>query len=292
MLSHFEFRLLRKTGALPYLNLAKRIRYGKTIIRIPVVNSLGYSNLYLKPTWLTPLLDELYKSTGGLIDVGANVGQTLIAVKSSRCSIQYVGFEPDVQCCFYIKKLILANKFTSCYVFSVALTNAIHTAVLEANVGVDPTASLVKGLRPGFFSQQESVFALDYDSLPLNQSIKCIKIDVEGGELETLLGMKQLIGRERPVILCEVLDSFSDEVFQFTQGRTDEVCTFLNGLDYAVIQLIQNEATNQILSFVEVDWIRLRQWTEKSPRYNDYVFCPLEKRAFIVDVLDKLCQQG
>lgn len=290
-LTNLDFRILRKLNLLNYLNVAKRISYGGHNLVVPVLNGVGYPNLFLKPNWLSALINELFDADGeGFIDVGANIGQTLMAVKTANRQIQYVGFEPSVSCCYYLKRLIRANGFTDCQVYNFALSDELKETVLETNGEADPTGSIVTALRPAFFTKRESVFSIDHDRLHLDQTITCVKIDVEGGELETLMGMQTLISRDRPYIICEILDSFSDDVLVFTQERADRVCQLLCKQGYSIIQIVQNEETDRMVSFNEIDAISIRQWRKESLQLNDYIFYPSEKQTHIVEILTKLCR--
>ena len=290
-LENIEYRIIKKLGILNYLNISKYIYYKNKKINIPVINSIGYPNLFLKPTWISLLIQELFiDNEGAFVDVGANIGQTLIAVKMADCSICYIGFEPSASCCYYLKILIKNNKFTNCHVYNFALSNSLHEAFLETNGEADPTGSLIQKLRPNFFNQRDSVFALDYDRLNIEQKISYVKIDVEGGELEVLMGMQKLIDQNRPYIFCEILDSFSENVLEFTQQRANKVCTLLKIENYSIVQLVQNEATDQIVSFVEIDIVQIKQWDKNSLKLNDYIFFPTERQQAITQILMKICQ--
>lgn len=152
------------------------------------------------------------------------------------------------------------------------------------------TGSMVETLRPSFFSHRETVVALDYDHLPDNQSVACVKTDVEGAELETLIGMQSLIAHNRSYIICEILDSFNDNVLAFTQDRVGCVCDILFRHDYAIIQLVQSKQTNRIVDFNELDRVKIKQWDPKSLQLNDYIFYPSEKREVLVAILFNLCR--
>nr|WP_295923777.1 FkbM family methyltransferase [uncultured Dyadobacter sp.] len=286
---NLQFRILRKFRILNYINLHKRLYFAKRQVSVPVIGGLGYPNIFLKPNWLTGLVAGLFTSDDQVfIDVGANIGQTLISVKSIEKDIEYIGFEPDASCCHYLKKLIQVNGFENCHVYNFALSDRLKEDFLETNGEADPTGSLVHGLRPNFFVQRRSVFSQAYDSLSLNKNVSCVKIDVEGGELEVLSGMQKLITENQPYIICEILDSFSDDVLAFTQERADRVCDILQGNDYSIIQLVQNETTDRIVSFREISRVTVKQWTSESLLWNDYIFFPASKRDEVVAVLKKL----
>lgn len=286
---NLAFRTLRKLKILNHVNLSKKIVYGSTRIIVPVINGLGYPNLFLKPDWLSLLINHFFTTDGeSFIDVGANIGQTLIAVKCADKKIQYVGFEPSASCNYYLKRLIQRNEFTDTHVYNFALSDRLRESFLETNGEADPTGSLVERLRPSFFQQRESIFSLAYDSLGLVSKVTFIKIDVEGGELEALQGMQKLIADNRPFIVCEVLDSFSDDVLEYTRDRANQVGKLLKKHDYGIIQIVQNQATDRIVGFDELNSIFLEQWTLQSLRLNDYIFFPSEKRDFVKQTLIKL----
>jgi len=52
-----------------------------------------------------------------------------------------------------------------------------------------------------------------------------VKLDVEGGELEVLSGMRRLLADVRPVIVCEM------------HGKNREFCDVMTGVDYHVLNV-------------------------------------------------------
>lgn len=291
MLIKFYFKVLKKLKILAYFNFITTIKYSNQEIKIPLVNGLGYPNLFLTPNWLYSLINKIINTEEQIfIDVGANIGQTLIAVKSSNKSIQYIGFEPNVSCCYYLHLLLRTNRFTNCHVYNFALSDKLKEAFLATNSEADPTGSIFQNLRPQFFRQQDSIFSLAFDNLGLNKGVACIKIDVEGGELEVLQGMQDLIKINEPFIICEVLDSFSDEVLAYTQNRADQVCLFLKANDYSIVQLVQNKSTDRIIGFNELGSIVIKQWNQDSLMFNDYIFFPSHKREIMHNILKSVCQ--
>ncbi len=140
MLNNIPLRILRKLKLLQYINISKQISFENHSITIPVINELGYPNVYLKSGWFSKIANELFTGDGQtFIDVGANIGQTLIAVKSIDKNIQYIGFEPDASCRYYIKKLIQHNHFEHCLVYNFGLSDRLKEDFLETNGEADPT---------------------------------------------------------------------------------------------------------------------------------------------------------
>ena len=142
---NLEFKIFKKLRLLNFINVSKRISYAHHEVNIPVIGGIGYPNLYLKPNWLYLLINEFFvadKQT--FIDVGANIGQTLISVKTAEKQINYIGFEPAVSCCYYLKELTRANNFQHCHIYNFALSDQLGQLFLERNNEADPTASIVE----------------------------------------------------------------------------------------------------------------------------------------------------
>ncbi len=279
-------KVLKKLKILSFINFSVWKVYNRKNICIPFINGMGLENFILKKDWLDTLI-RLYvdEKRGAFIDVGANIGQTLIRVKTSLPNINYLGFEPNIACVFYMNSIIALNNFNNCQIQNYALHNKLENLIFEKSSNTDSRASVVESLRPGFFSNKEYVLGLDYQTLFMDFRVSLIKIDVEGAELNVLRGMENIIRKYKPVILCEVLDSHSDEVFNFTQTRATEVSEFITYLDYFIVNF--EKRSDVIVSYKILDTILLKQWTKESKNYNDYIFMPKQNEKQLLELLNK-----
>ena len=210
----------------------------------------------------------------------------MLRVKSISPNSNYIGFEPNSTCTSYSQQLIKLNNFSHCIIYNCALSNRVQNLVLEKTLVDDCRASVVSSLRPDYFNEVEYVLALDYQSYFIDKNISFVKIDVEGGEYEVLVGMKSAIEKYQPVITCEVLDSHNQEVLEFTQQRATLVSEFLSSINYRIIQLQTNNS--RIVSFKQIDSINIKQWTPASYGLNDYLFYPLKSEDIILTNLNEL----
>jgi hypothetical protein len=73
-------------------------------------------------SWMLEILKMVFQiRQGAFLDVGMNLGQTLIEVKSIDSNKSYVGFEPNPSCIFYVEELVRINKIKNSKVIPVGL---------------------------------------------------------------------------------------------------------------------------------------------------------------------------
>lgn len=281
-------RILKKLKLLKFVKLNTIVYIEGEIAKIPVNKGVGYPNLFLHQDCFTPLFRKFFpENCGSFVDIGANVGQTLLKIKAINKSINYVGFEPNPICFTYIKELIVINNYENCSVENLALSDKEQKLVLRMNENADASASVVESLRPNYYVDKQVINCISYDSIYLEKRISFVKIDVEGAELEVLTGMKESINKYKPLILCEVLDSFSYDVLEFTQDRASKVCTLLKEAGYQIVQL--NQAEKKLKSFKLLDSITIKEWTLESYNLNDYLFFHTSKQTEVLSALKTLC---
>src|SRR6266581_4231525 len=213
-----KLRLLERWRASPLswrLNITISGRYQGERIRIPIIYGNGFQNVEIGELSLLQAFSKILGAKPGpFVDVGVNLGQTLIKVKLVDRVRAYIGFEPNPHCCHYAARLIELNQFASCSLVPVGLSDRdAIVSLLAKNDAVDPSASVVDGFRPPERyrrAQPVAVFRGD----PLLQSLSelsVLKIDVEGGELEVVGGLQETIARLRPYVFCEILPVFDPE---------------------------------------------------------------------------------
>jgi FkbM family methyltransferase len=195
--------------------VVKSINYNKTIdgmspeFRVP--NIYGIS---VPPSegWMTGLLSDLMQQEKrAFLDVGANLGQTLLKVKSVDAARKYVGFEPNPNCVFYLKQLVYLNNFPDCTIIPAGLFTS--DCFLELSISTDDIvnagASVIKDFRPGkIASAGEYVALVRWETLPAeirDVAYGIVKVDVEGAELDAVKSLTALLDRDSPILIIEIL---------------------------------------------------------------------------------------
>src|SRR5687767_9310175 len=129
---HLFVRLLRRLKILPYFNLTSRIKEKDQEFKIPLSGELGLQNLFISERWMTKLLEKLQPFfAGAFIDVGVNVGQTMLKTYAINKEVNYIGFEPNPVCIHYLQQLIKVNKINNAKLIPVAVADT--TGVIKLN---------------------------------------------------------------------------------------------------------------------------------------------------------------
>jgi FkbM family methyltransferase len=255
MLASFKARLLQGAARSPLswrINFSVTARVGGRSLKIPIMLGRGYQNLQIGEAWLYKAFGKVLGArTGAFVDVGVNLGQTLIKVKLIDPKRPYVGFEPNPQCAQYVAELISVNGFEDCTLVPVGLSDSARVAVLYAKAdAVDPSASVVPGFRAvDRYARKQHVPVFPGDSLLTDvDRIALLKVDVEGGEVEVVAGLIETLRRSSPIVFCEILPVFdeSTENGRFRKQRQDRLLSTLHALGYVVFRMQQDESVAEL----------------------------------------------
>lgn len=249
-------------------------------MRIPLLNGMGYGNMRVSEIWMCQLLNKIIPGRNGcFIDVGVNLGQTLLKLRSVAPSMDYIGFEPNPKCTYYCNALIEANQFKNCRLLPVGLfdKDTVLALNLYSEGGTDPAASVIDNFRPEQKVYQKlyvpvSRFEQMYGLLGIT-SIAIIKIDVEGAEMEVLESMRPAITRHRPVLLMEILPCHTpDNIFRIS--RQEKIELMFKELDYQIIRIIKKNNGESIERLEPIETIGVHSNMELC----EYVLVPKEMR--------------
>ena len=277
-------RLLNRARLLPMLNLQSRINIMGKAVRIPLRKSLGFSHLHSFEPWMPQLLKKLVPLfPGQFVDIGVNLGQTLIKAKAVFEELKYTGFEPNPYCVAYVEELIKTNNWTNCNVIPVGISE--KTEVLKLNFfyegTVDPSASIIPNFRD---NQQVDHFiyipVVNENHLNglLPEVKNCfVKIDVEGAELEVLRGLYNWMSNYRPLVIIEILPVYS-EGNHFRLTRQQQLEELLSALQYNILRIGKKK-----LELTELPGIEIHDDIDKC----DYILCPQEMKISVLKQINQ-----
>lgn len=149
---------------------------------------------------------HLIRPNDFVIDVGAHIGNHAM-FWSVVCGAQVLAVEPYVDSFMALSSTIEANSVEP-YVFA-----RNYALGAESNLG-----KIIPGPNANLGTTRVRVDATgdtnirSLDSIPEigHRSVRAIKVDVEGMELEVLKGALETIRRDRPIIFCECLTPKSE----------------------------------------------------------------------------------
>ena len=84
-------RIQNRLGLLPYLQFHEALSINGKKVIIPVKDRTSLRFVARSETWMSDILRRLFEvSTGALVDVGINIGQTLIEAKTINPDLRYL----------------------------------------------------------------------------------------------------------------------------------------------------------------------------------------------------------
>ncbi|MBX3474406.1 MAG: FkbM family methyltransferase [Planctomycetes bacterium] len=240
----FFRRLLGKLGKRTW-----QVPVGSTHWRVPHAGGHGLELLLNREPWMTVVLREVLRRPGTLVDVGANLGQTLMRVRAIDPARQWAGFEPDPFACAFLHELMSLNGLQHCTLEQAALSDRDGQAELFSDHPGDSSASVVPGFRSlaGYrqLRRPQPVRLRDAGAALQGVEIAAIKIDVEGGELEVLQGLRSVLRQQRAPVICEILPVYETQSEQgrLRLARQQSVEALLKELAYTIHRLGPDGAT-------------------------------------------------
>ena len=286
-------KLLSRIGILKYLNYTTSISLNNKVLKIPIIKGLGLNNLNQKHTWFTQLLTQLHKHYPNheFLDIGANIGQTVIQVNAAAPYWKYKGFEPNKNCVFYLNTLIKANDLMQSKIYPYAVSDTTGKINLFLNSNVDTTATTIDSFRPNVYDAgiTQEIAAINFDEFYKKELSKdssfIVKIDIEGAEYLALQGMSSFLKEKRPIIICEVLDTHSKATLDNHKLHLTRIEGVLNELNYTIYQILRTEDDQNIKSFKRIEKFEIKLWSSESIQLNDYFFIPEENQLNLKTLL-------
>jgi FkbM family methyltransferase len=189
-------------------------------------------NINLAKNFITP------NST--ILDLGANLGSFVVNLANLYPKCDFIAVEAQKQKFIQMCANLYINGLTNVSPYRGALTDTIESRYLKFCIAKNNNNGasrlkceeiLTKGQTD--ISHEETVEALTLDSLDIKGEVCLIKIDVEGHELNVLLGGKNLIKSNKPVIIFESWDHITH--------KKPQLFNFFNQNDYCVFKIKHSE---------------------------------------------------
>jgi FkbM family methyltransferase len=259
-----------------------RRRVGDRICRIATDHPGSGILLHWSPDWKTRLIDRhLAERPGVLIDVGANIGQTLLDYLASSSGVGYVGFEPNPCCADGVTAFIRNNALEDAALVPVGLSDHDHVARLymrRGTTGADTGATLRQDLRPTRATEEIFVPCFRFDGIAAEllegRPVSIIKVDVEGAELQTLRGMRDYLVASRVPVICEVLRRSASADVTAYADRAASLMALLDEIGYRAFVIHKTANRRDAADLEQIDAFPLEAYSAETAELNDYIFMP------------------
>lgn len=154
-------------------------------------------------------LYNLVKNGTTLIDVGTNIGETLLNFAKINYDGHNIGFEPVPYLYEKAKANIGLNTFENIELVNKALSSKLETLVFNETKDNNSGGTFLTREENGNSVRAVQAVRLD-DFAEQNrlENISLIKIDVEGFEMEVLKGAAKVLRKFKPILFVEIDDVF------------------------------------------------------------------------------------
>lgn len=280
---------LRRLGLLARLNFIYPVAEDGVRIRIPLLGGVGWDNIFMAERWMGELLQLMLglRPRGTFVDIGVNVGQTLIKLKRLESGRPYVGFEPNPVCVNYLSVLVRENRFDDAQIVPVGIFDQPALLELLSPDEGDTAAGNASVMRTLHRRGRKSAegqwvallpFELAASTLGLDE-ISILKIDVEGAEVFVLQSLENLVSRSRPPIILEVLPQHTAEATREKNARLMEIFARWN---YRLLRVRKDAEDQRVVGMDEVADIG-----PNTDRQGwDYLVIPAEMLTGVRDAVD------
>jgi FkbM family methyltransferase len=237
--------------------------------------------IYREADWKTEIIDRLLKvCDGAFVDIGTNIGQTLVDYAEATRQNGYIGFEPSPRCVEIVTAIINANTLPDVALIPIGLSDRATVVPFFVRTGLaaDTTATMVKEIRPDdpVDTIYVPVFPFDdiyRDTLKARQ-LALIKIDVEGGELQVLNGMRKTMLATGVPIICEVLHRDIHADAQEHSARCHKIMQIVHEVGYKAYRMIKSQDDKCVISFCEVSTFPDEVYSPNTMNQCDYLLSP------------------
>jgi FkbM family methyltransferase len=195
---------------LPYTFIKKpkgeciiKTRFGFRIKINPIIDPTIEMEIYYRGVYelgTIHFLQSHLKKGNHFVDIGANIGfLSLAAANLVDKKGKVFAFEPVKSTFQILEENIKLNHSTNLILYPFAVGKDNRTVKIKIKDGNKGRASIVD------YSDKEGelVEIRKLDDVLKNQKVDCIKIDVEGHELDVLIGASEIIKSQRPILIIE-----------------------------------------------------------------------------------------
>lgn len=217
------------------------------------------------------LIRQLLGPAQVFVDVGAHIGY--FALLAAKYAQHVYAFEPSSNTYAYLRRNTSINsKLTDkmdCYMM--ALSDTPGTLTLYSSRSEPSLASLQPINTADGIREVVSVDTLDHVLADI--PIAFLKIDVEGAEMNVLMGARRHIAENRPIVVCELFEAFQQRFGHSCQDISD----FFTNQAYQGFRVESISSRRDAITLMPLDLNAL-----STTEVNDALFVPSDQTTTIL----------
>ena len=194
----------------------------------PSRSRLGH-HLELGRGWdsvLRPIVADLVESGDLIVEVGANIGASLVQMKLGRPDAHVICIEPSRRYVRLLRRTVRENHWTDVRIDQRLLGRAPGRGVLYTNTR---TASAVADSYDGQeFVEAAQLPVETLDGVMVDEHVAFLKIDTDGSDYDVLLGARAMLARSMPPIFFE----FEPSLMRRAGHEPENAIMYLQHLGY------------------------------------------------------------
>lgn len=187
------------------------------VLQLPSDHPLGFfQSKYKRYDKFLPFIVKRLLGGSGVIDVGANCGDTLAAIVPSGPQLSYIAIDPSENFFNYLTENLKTIKqsypATNIVINKSAVGNDAESYVLSEQRG---TAKVIKGVNPDMVTFQKIKLPNLISSLSTEFKTRLIKIDTDGFDYDVLNSGLDLIKEHKPILFFECNPESQDQLIGY-----------------------------------------------------------------------------
>lgn len=274
-------KIKRKLRALSIISIT--FQYKKFSIKLPANHLLkDFHKTHPKYDRFLPHLSKYIGKKETVIDIGANVGDTLAGMAEQNSTLDYICIEPDNYFFNLLKQNIKRIKIS---------VKNLNVQTIKALVGKNITNVKLdgkNGTKHAIIQKNSAIKSQSLDEIISKKKIKLLKSDVDGFDYEVLDSSMSIIKKSKPIIFFECQYNFMYQKLGYirTLKKLEKIgyCYWIVFDNYGEV-MVKTNNINIVIQLIEYIWQQNTGKTTRSIFYYDILTVQKKNLSFINKVV-------
>jgi FkbM family methyltransferase len=192
---------------------------------------------------LPRIVDALLPADPVVIEVGSNIGASLVQIKLARPTAVVFCCEPSDRFAPILRRNIASNGWRDVTVIEAMLASAVERRPLYSNTSTASVVAADYGSHEFLASTMIETTTIDATFAELER-LDLVKVDTDGFDYDVLLGAERLLTRFHPVLHFE----FAPKLLDAAGRNPHDAVAYVQRLGYRALLLLELDGTPLTIS--------------------------------------------